>query len=351
LTFAYKGRAVDVKQAGRELGVQYVLEGSVRKAANRVRITGQLIDVSTGSHIWADRFDGELDNIFELQDRVTAMAVGAIVPKLQRVEIDLAQRKPPDNLDAYDYFLHGMANVHQWTRASIDEALRLFYKAVEFDRDYASAYGIAAFCFTVRKANAWLSDRSAETAEGAQLARLAVDLGREDAVALTLGGYALAFVAHDLNAGAAFLDRALALNPNLASALLSSGWLKTFLGVPDSGIERLTLVMRLSLLDPHMFRALGGIGLAHFLAVRFEQARSYAEMALKLRPNYLPALREFAAANALAGRLAEAQKAMAELRMLYPSLRVSTVKDWVPFRRAEDLARLEEGLRLAGLPD
>jgi tetratricopeptide (TPR) repeat protein len=299
----------------------------------------------------ADRFDGELDNIFQLQDQVTAMAVGAIAPKLQRVEIDRAQRKPPDNLDAYDYFLRGMANLHQWTNESTDEALRLFYEAIELDRDYASAYGMAAFCFRMRKANGRLSDRSREIAEGARLARLAVDLGPEDPVALATGGYALAFVAHDLDAGSAFLDRALALNPNLASALLSDGWVRTFLGEADAAIERLTYVMRLSPLDPHIFRAQGGIALAHLLAGRTEQARSYAEMALKHRPSYLPALREFAAANALAGRLAEAQDAMAELHRLYPTLRVSTVRDWVPFRRAEDLARLEDGLRAAGLPE
>ncbi len=350
-SFAYKGRSVDVKQVGRELGVRYVLEGSVRRAANRVRITGQLIDVSTGSHIWADRFEGELDDIFQLQDQVTAMAVGAIAPKLQRAEIDRAQRKPLENLDAYDNYLRGMANIHQWTRASTAEALRFFYKAVELDRDYASAYGMAAFCFVLRKVNAWLNDRSAEIEEGSRLARQAVDLGSDDAVALATGGYALAFVAHDLEAGAAFLDRALALNPNLASALLSSGWVKALLGEPDAAIQQLTYVLRLSPLDPHIFRAQGAIALAHFLAGRNDQACASAEMALRQRPSFLPGLRELAAANALAERLAEAQSAMAKLSTLYPSLRVGTVKDWVPFRRGEDLARLEEGLRKAGLPE
>jgi TolB-like protein/class 3 adenylate cyclase len=350
-SFAYKERAVDVKQVGRELGVRYVLEGSVRRSADRVRITGQLIDASTGSHIWADRFDGELNNIFQLQDHVTAMVVGAIAPKLQRAEIDRAQRKPPENLHAYDYYLRGMANLHQWTRASTDESLRLFYKAVELDRDYASAYGMAAFCFVLRKSNVWLTDRSAEIKEGGRLARLAVDLGPDDPVALATGGYALAFVGHDLDAGAAFLDRALALNPNLASAPLSSGWVKTFRAEPDAAIEQLTYVMRLSPLDPHIFRAQGGIALAHILAGRNDEAKMYAEMALKHRPTYLPALRELAAANGLAGRLDEARQAIDELRRLHPSLRVSTVKDWVPFRRGEDLARLEQGLRKAGLPE
>ena len=350
-SFAYKGKAIDVKRVGRELGVRYVLEGSVRRASNRVRITGQLIDASTGSHIWADRFDGELDNIFQLQDQVTAMAVGAIAPRIQRAEIDRAQRKPPENLDAYDYYLRGMANLHPWTRASTDESLRLFYKAIELDREYASAYGMAAFCFILRKASAWLIDRPGEIAEGVRLARLAVDLGPDDPVALATGGYGLAFVGHDIDAGAAFLDRALALNPNLASALLSAGWVKTFRGESDAAIEQLTWVMRLSPLDPHIFRAQGGIALAHFLAGRNDEAMAYAEMALKHRPTYLPGLRELAASSALAGRVAEAREAMDELRKLYPSLRVNTVKEWQPFRRDEDLARLEEGLRKAGLPE
>ena len=350
-SFAYKGQSIDMKLVGRELGVRYLLEGSVRRAANRVRITGQLIDVSTGSHIWADRFDGGLDDIFELQDQVTAMVVGAIAPKLQRAEIDRAQRKPPENLDAYDYFLRGMANIHLWTRASTDDALRLFYKAVELDRDYASAYGMAAFCFVVRKANVWMSERMTEIEEGVRLARLAVDLGPDNPVALAMGGYALAFVGHDLDAGASFLDRSLSLNPNLASALLSSGWVKTFCGETEAAIEQLTYVVRLSPLDPQIFRANGAIALAHFLAGRYDEARSYAEKALKRRPSYLPGLRELAAANGLAGRLVEARTVMSQLRALHPSLTVTEVKDWAPFRRDQDLARLQEGLRRAGLPE
>jgi len=279
------------------------------------------------------------------------MAVGAIAPRLQRAEIDRAQRKPPENLDAYDYYLHGMANLHQWTKASTDESLRLFYKAIELDGEYASAYGMAASCFMLRKSNVWLIDRAAEIEEGVRLARLAVDLGPDDPVALATGGYALAFLGHDLDAGAAFLDRALALNPNLASALLSSGWVKTFCGESDAAIEQLTYVIRLSPLDPQIFRAQGGIAMAHFLAGRNDEAKLYAEIALKHRPTYLPAWRDLAAANGLAGRIDEGRQAIDELRRLHPSLRVSTVKDWVPFRRGEDLARLEEGLRKAGLPE
>jgi tetratricopeptide (TPR) repeat protein len=167
-------RVVDVKQVGRELGVRYVLEGSVRRSADRVRVTGQLIDGATGAHLWADRFDGALEDIFELQDRVTMSVVGAIAPKLEQAEIDRAKRKPPENLDAYDYYLRGMAShYHSWSKEAISEALRLYYKAIEIDPDFASAYGAAARCYIERRSNNWVTDRGKETAETARLARRA----------------------------------------------------------------------------------------------------------------------------------------------------------------------------------
>jgi TolB-like protein len=159
-SFTYKGRVVDPRQVGRELGVRYVLEGSVRKAANRVRITGQLIDASTGTNLWSERFEGKIDNIFELQDEMTANVVGAIAPQLQRVEIERAKQKPTESLGAYDYYLRGMANLHFGTREAVDEALRLFYKAIELDPEYAAAYGAAAWCHLWRKINGWISDRA-----------------------------------------------------------------------------------------------------------------------------------------------------------------------------------------------
>jgi adenylate cyclase len=170
-SFTYKGRAVDVKQVARELGVRYVLEGSVRKAANRVRIAGQLIDGSTGAHLWADRFEGALEDIFDLQDQVTASVVGAIAPKLEQAEIERAKRKPTESLDAYDYYLRGMASFYQWTTDGISDALRMFYRAIELDPDFASAHGRAARCYAVRKSNGWMTDREQEIAETARLAR------------------------------------------------------------------------------------------------------------------------------------------------------------------------------------
>jgi TolB-like protein len=249
-SFVYKGRAVDVKQVGRDLGVRYVVEGSVRKAANRVRITGQLIDASSATHLWADRFDGNLDDIFDLQDRISASVVGAIGPRLEQAEIERSKRKPTGSLDAYDFYLRGIANVHQWARQSHDDALALFYKAMELDPEFASAHAAAAYCYVLRKLNGWMIDRRKEIDEAVRLARRAVEFGKDDAVALARGGHALGFLAGDLDSAANFLDRALRLDPNLATAWFLCGWVRIFLGEPDTAIEHFELAMRLSPLDP-----------------------------------------------------------------------------------------------------
>jgi TolB-like protein len=350
-SFTYKGKPVDVKHVGRELGVRYVLEGSVRKAANQVRITGQLIDAATGNHLWADRFDGALENIFDLQDRVTASVVGAITPKLEQVEIDRAAHKPTENLGAYDYYLRGMASVHQATRDANGEALRLFKEAIRLDPSFASAYGMAAWCYAWRRMNGWVVDRDAEVVETGRLARQAADLGTADAVALAFGGYTLAFAAHEVEDGAGFTERALTLNPNLASAWLLSGWVRVYLGDSDVAIERLTRAMRLSPLDPFTFLAYSMIGACHMFAGRYDEAISWAESGLRERPNWAPAARIVAACQAHAGRLEQAQRAMARLRQLDPAFRVSDLKRLIPMRKPEQLAIYEEGLRKAGLPE
>jgi len=349
-SFAYKGRAVDVKQVGRELGVRYVLEGSVRKSANRVRITGQLIDASTGAHLWADRFDGAIEDIFDLQDQLAVSVVGAIAPKMEQAEIERARRKPTANLDAYDYYLQGMAKVYQATKHANDDALRLFYKAIELDPNFAPAYGMAAWCYAWRKLNGWMVDRATEITETARLARQAVELGKDDAVALTMGGFALAFVMGEVEDGAAFIDQALILNPNLASGWGLSGLVNNWLGEPEVAIERATRAVRLSPLDPLTFFAHSTIGAGHFFAGRYDEASSWAEKGLR-QANWAGAARCAAASHALAGRLDQAQKAMARLRQIDPTLRVSNLRDVLPHRRPEDFARFEEGLRKAGLPE
>jgi TolB-like protein len=350
-SFTYKDRIVDVKDVGRELGVRYVLEGSVRKSANRVRITGQLLDATTGAHLWAERFEGAFDDIFDLQDRVAQSVVGAIAPQLERAEIERAKRKPTESLDAYDYYLRGVANLHIGTRTAIDTALPLFFKAIERDPEFASAYGGAAWCYFWRKLNGWMADPAKEVAEGIRLARLAVEFGRNDAVALTRGGHALAHLTGDLDGGIALIDRARLLNPNFATAWFLGGVLRIFRGETDSAVENLAHAVRLSPLDPEMFRIQAGMALAHFSAGRYDSALASAEDALGNLPSLLVTVAIVAASHALAGRLGDAQKAMERLQTLDPSLNLANLKDWLPIRRPEDLARFSEGLRLAGLPE
>lgn len=350
-SFTYKGRPVDVKQIGRELGVRYVLEGSVRKAGNRIRISGQLIDAETGAHLWADRFDGALEDMFDLQDHLTSSVVGAIAPKLQREEIKRARRKPTENLEAYDYYLRGLASARRWTKDANAEAFQLFCKAIELDPGLACAYGMAAWCSVRRKALGWTNEQVQERAEGVRMARKAVHLGGEDPVALCMGGYALAFVAQEFDDAAAFMDRGLAVNPNTAQAWTLSAWLRVWRGEPDLALEHVARAMRLSPLDPNMFGMHGGMAYAHFLAARYDTASSCAEKAIRDNPAFLLAICISAASNALAGRLEPAQRAMSRALECDPNLRASNLRDLAPFRRAEDFTTFTKGLLKAGLPE
>jgi tetratricopeptide (TPR) repeat protein len=350
-TFTYKGRAVDVKQVGHELGVRYVLEGSVRKAGPKLRITGQLIDATTGAHMWADRFDGEVAEVFDLQDQVAANVVGAIAPKLEQAEIERAKRKPTESLDAYDYYLRGLAAVRRETRDSVAEALRLFIRAIDLDPDFASAYGMAAWCYARRKTNGWTVDLETEKAEALHFAQAAAKFGRDDAAALTFGGFTIAYVVGDIDEGAAMIDRALAINPNFAVAWNYSGWLRAYRGAVDAAIEPQLRAMRLSPVDPLIFNMLGGIALTHLLAGRYDLAISFAEQALQNQPEYSSALQILAASSALAGKPDKARKAIERISHHHAGLRIANLSDRFPLRRREDLARFAQGLRAAGLPE
>jgi TolB-like protein len=349
-SFTYKGRAVDVKQVGRELGVRYVLEGSVRKAGNRVRIAGQLIDAETGAHLWADRFEGALEDMFDLQDQVTASVVGAIAPKVHVEEIKRATRKPTENLDAYGYFLRGLVKIRRMSADANREALELFCKAIELDRGLACAYGMAAYSIVVRKARGWMIDPVQEIAEAVRLARKAVHLGADDPVALSTGAYALASLAREFDDAAAFMDRGLALNPNAAQTWTLSGWLRVWRGEPELALDHFAHAIRLSPFDSstHIHAAMA---YAHFLAGRYDIASSYGEMAIRDNPTFLHSICISAASNAFAGWLEPAQRDMARALELKPDLRASNLGDLAPFRRAEDLATFAKALRKAGLPE
>jgi len=349
-SFTYKSKTVDEKQVGRELGVRYVAEGSVRRSEKRIRITGQLVEAATGTHLWAGRFEGTLDDIFELQDQIATNIVGAIASQLERVEIERARRKPTGSLSAYDNYLRAMPHLHRGTREAIDQALPLFYEALQLDPEFASAHAMGAWCYFWRKVNGWITDQPREITEGVRLARLAVELGKDDAVALTRGGHALAHLVGDLDGGIALIDRALMLNPNLAAAWFLGGFLRTLNGDPDTAIEFLTRAMRFSPLDPEMFRMQAGMALSHLFAGRFDLASTWAEQSFRESPTFLAVVAVIAASHALAGRMEQARTAIGHLQMLNPNFRVSSLHDWLPIRQPEHLAMFVTGLRKAGLP-
>lgn len=351
-SFTFKGRSVDVKEVGRELGVRYVLEGSVRKAARRLRISAQLVDAVTGMNLWADRFEGGLDDVFELQDQVTASVIAAISPQLERAEIARAKRKPTESLDAYDTYLHGMASFHQWTRQATDVALRDFYRAIELGPDLAAAYAMAAMSYSRRRGQNWFADREKEEAEVRSLARQAARLGPDDAVLLGFSGYAIAHAAGELEEGAAIIERAIHFSPNVASALLASGWVKVWLGEAGLAIEHLDRAMRLSPLDPFMHMMQTAAAHAHFFMGHYADGAVWADKALRERPKTVPALRIAAASFAMAGREREAKNAIARLLQIDPMLCVSNFRETLgPYRHEEQVTQYGDALRKAGLPD
>jgi len=348
-SFVYEGRSVDVKRVGRELGVRYVLEGSVRKAGNRVRITGQLIDSITGAHLWADHFDGGLEDVFGLQDKVTASVVGAIEPTVLEAEIERTKRAPA--VSPVDYIVRGFASLRTWSREANAEALQLFRQAQQLDPNLGMAYAAASHCYTWSKSFGWLTDPASETAEGARLARRALELGRSEPIILSMAGFGIAYLEGDLDFGGAAMDRALELNPNTAATLGIGGWISVFRGEPDLAIERVQRAVQLSPVDAFMF-AWGSAGAyALFSLGRHEEALSWVEKALRERPGYLPAARMIVASAALAGVPERPETSVARLRLLEPTLRISNLRNQIPYRRPEDLARFADGLRKAGLPE
>ncbi|RWM07383.1 MAG: adenylate cyclase [Mesorhizobium sp.] len=349
--FAYKGQAVDVTRVARELGVRYVLEGSVRKAGSRLRVAGQLVEAAAGVSLWADRFEGDVSEVFELQDLVASSVIGAISPRLEQAEMARAKRKPTESLDAYDHYLRGMASLYRWTREGLEEALPQFYKAIELDPDFAATQGAAAWCYFWRMANGWMTDRQKETAEVSRLVGNVAIAGQDDAVALAFSGLALGYVIGDYEAGSALADRALALNPNCAAAWSASGCLKACHDDPDIAIEHMSRARRLSPLDPLSFFMQSFTAFAHFVAGRYDAAWPLAEAASRAQPYYLTGLRVAAASNAMAGRLDAASKHIARSLALDPELTLSNLKHRVGQIRPAYFAKYVEALRLAGLPE
>jgi len=343
-SFTYKSQAIDVKKVGRELGVRYVLEGSVRKASGRVRITAQLIDAQSGAHLWADRFDGALEDVFELQDTVASSVAGVIEPALQGAEINRSAKRPTNDLTAYDLYLRALTPIQSGEvgRESYVEALDLLNEAIQRDPRYAPALALAGSCRSSLDVAGWIDDAGANREEALRLTRRALAAARDDPNVLAYGAYVLAYFGEDIATAIALIDRSLELNPSFAVGWWRSGWLRLWAGQPDLAIEHFETGLRLSprvrMHDPFL-----GIGVGQFFSRRYDEARTMLLRSMQENPNWVPAYRFLASCYAQMGRLGEAQEIVERLRCLTDVV-VPHATHW---RNPEHREFYLEGLRLA----
>jgi tetratricopeptide (TPR) repeat protein len=341
-TFTYKGRAVDVKEVGRELGVRYVLEGSVRKGGNRVRITGQLIDAETGMHLWADRFDGLIEDVFELQDKIAVSVAGVIEPALQAAEIRRSVARPTTDLTAYDLYLRALPRWGSRRHEYTVEALDLLEQAIAIDRHYGPALAWAAMCHMTLVRDGWAEEPETSRRKGIDLARRALEAGENDPRILVNAANALATFGEDIGAMIGLVDRALALNPSYARGWFVSGLLRVFAGQHDLAIEHVETSLRLSPRE-RMGTPLSLMGLAYFFKRQFDEAAAKLVLAIQDHPSFPSSYRHLAACCAHMGRLDDADEIVVRLRAITPLV----VPSDPPFRNPVDRALWFSGLRLA----
>jgi len=347
-SFTFKGKAVDVKRVGRELGVRYVLEGSVRKAAGKVRITGQLIDAVTGAHIWADRFERDLTDIFALQDEVTVAVVSAIQPKLLQTEIALATRRRPENLTAYDYCLRAMQQFYSPTREGVAEAIRLAHRALELDPRFGFVAALASASHTRNVLWGYAADPQFDRKEAIRLLRLALSIDDSDPDTLAWASITSAFMIGDSESEIEMADRAVALNPNSYHAWGCRGWVYRVAGLPEEAVQSFERSNRMSPIDSMLHLNFGGMAQALTELGRFDEAIVAGKKALRQNPSYSTAYRVLASAFAHLGRDAEAREAAARLLETDPGF---TISAFIARGGQTNAKLMIEGLRKAGLPE
>jgi adenylate cyclase len=348
-TFTYKGRAVDVKQVGRELGVRYVLEGSVRKAAGRVRITAQLIDAITGAHLWADRFDGSLEDVFDLQDKIAVSVAGIIEPTLRQAEIERSQRKRPDSLDAYDLYLRALPFAFTAMPGDADKALALLDKAIEAEPGYAAAHAIIAWCHEQRYLRGGMEEQTRSLA--LYHARQAIAAGVDDAAALATAGFVIAVIEHDYETALSAFDRSFALSGSSALALGFSSIVRAWKGDEEVAVGHAQTAIRLSPYDPLIYLPYVGLAYAHFASGRFAEAASAASGAIQSNPRFSVPYVLRAAAFASLGRIEEANAVTQRLLEVQPGITTTAAILSARYANPESLAALGKALRQAGLPE
>jgi len=350
-SFTYKGKTVDVRRVGQELGVRYVLEGSVRRGGNCLRFTGQLIDATSGVHIWADRFEGNMGDVFGLQDLFTESVVAAIEPKLQLAEIERLKHKPAANLDAYDLLLRAQQLEYEFTEESLAEALHLLKRALAIDPSFAPAMALAAYCHALRRLQGWTQDQEAEAKDGLRLAWCAVELGKDDGNVYWMAAFAVFRLQMDARRARELAYRSLQLNPNSAIALSIAGRTETSLGNTDKAVELLDRAERLSPRDPRGWFITGGRPFAYFIAGRFDEAESAAKKALMQNPRYTGPLRNLAASLVKAGRLDDAADVVREVLNIEPQLTLTKLRARSMYMEENIWNDYSAALRLAGLPE
>ena len=348
-SFTYKGRSVDVKQIGRELGVRYVLEGSVRKAGGRVRITAQLIEAMTSKHLWADRFDGSLEDVFEFQDRVAINVAGVIEPTLRQAEIERARRKRPDSLDAYDLYLRALPHAFTAMPGDADKALALLGKAIELEPDYAAAHAIIAWCHEQRYLRGGLHEETRTAA--LHHARQAIAIGGNDAATLATAGFVIAVAAHDYETALTAFERSFALSNSSALALGFSAIVRAWKGDDAEAIEQAELAIRLSPFDPLIYLPCVGLAYAHFAARRYEEAAAAASRASQSNPRFSVPYILHAAALAETGRGGDARAIVQRLLELEPDATTANAILSARYANPEHIAALGRALFKAGLPE
>jgi adenylate cyclase len=347
-SFTFKGKAVDIKQVARDLGVRYVLEGSVRKSGSRIRITGQLIDAASGAHLWADKYNGSLEDVFELQDQVASSVAGAIAPSVTQAEMERAKRKPTRSLDAYDYYLRADAAHLQYTKDANKQAVGLYEQAIALDPQFALAYAGLAGAINTRGTWQWSTDPAADASRALAYAKSALRLGRQEPFVLARSAIVLFDCSDEIELADSLLDEAIRLDPNGVLGWMFGGWTKRVLGDHQTAIDYLQRALRLSPLDPRIFFAQVGLAYAYFFLGNYEEGLKCAADALRHHPDYVTALRIAMACNALSGNVEAAQKLWRQVALLSPSERVSGLRR---YRREQDLAKLQEAYRLAGMPE
>ena len=347
--FTYKGRATNVRDIGRELGVAYLLEGSVQKAGNRLRIIVQLIETEGGAHVWSSRFDGAVDEFFDLEDRITEQVAGALQPSIRVAEIERSRRKRPQDLGCYDYTMRAMPYVWALEKEEISQALDLLEKALQIDPGYPLALSLAGWCHAQRCVYNWTDDIAGEQAMARALAERAADLSSDDPFILAVLGAVHTFVRNHGTARV-LLERALSLDPNGAWAWSRLGWIENYADEPRKAIENFERALRLSPIDPMNFNNYAGIGSAHEAAQEYDKAAGFYRRALQEQPNASWIYRNLASSLSGAGRIEEAKQAFAEMMRHYPDLTVSKFKQAMVFSPAV-LDVMGENLKRVGLPD